>query len=115
MNSLILCGWLLTSVRRQRQRCLVQGNTNGKIIEIFLQHLVKKLDVEQPGWRDQMVIVLDNASYHTSSATQNVLREHQIPVCFTGPHSYLAAPIELLFAALKANDINPRHIPTSKQ
>ena len=94
---------------------LTQGNTNNKIIEIFLQHLVKKLDEEQPGWRRNTVVLLDNASYHTSNAAQKILKDLQIPCIYTGPNSYLACPIELFFAALKSNDINPRKIKTGKR
>jgi hypothetical protein len=38
-----------------------------------------------------------------------------VPVIFTGPHSYAAAPIELLFAHFKAADINPRRLKTGKK
>ena len=54
--------------------------------------------------------MLDNASYHKSDSALRVLRDLDIPVIFTGPHSYLASPCELLFAALKKDDINPRKI-----
>ena len=38
----------------------------------------------------------------------------KIPILFTGPHSYDAAPVELYFAHFKAADINPRKVKTSK-
>ena len=69
---------------------LVQGNTNDKIMEIFLQKLVKRLDTIDKEWRKTTVLLADNASYHRSSATMKVLEDHQVPVCFTGPHSYSA-------------------------
>ena len=31
-----------------------------------------------------------------------------------GPHSYNAAPAELVFAHFKKGDINPRHVPMGK-
>ena len=34
---------------------------------------------------------------------------------FTGPHSYDAAPIELLFASFKSDDVNPNHLPQGKR
>ena len=37
-----------------------------------------------------MVLLFDGASYHTSTSTLKVLKDHQVPVCFTGPHSYAA-------------------------
>ena len=108
---------------------LVQGNTNEKIMEIFLQKLIKKLDTANKDWRSSMVLMADNATYHRSSATLKVLEDHQVPVCFTGPNSYASckfptfncnpllfiAPVELLFAALKNGNINPRNLPTSKK
>jgi hypothetical protein len=37
-----------------------------------------------------------------------------IPTCFSGPHSYDVCPIELLFAAFKSVDVNPRLVATGK-
>ena len=65
-----------------------------------------KLDQEDAEWRTNTVILLDNAAYHTSDSTLNLMQGLQIPILFTGPHSYDAAPIELLFAAFKSNDLN---------
>ena len=84
-------------------------------MEIFLQSLVRQLDAERPNWRRTHCIVWDNAPYHRSSSTLEVLKKLQVPICFTGPHSYDAAPAELFFAAFKAADINPRHLPTGKR
>ena len=80
---------------------LVQGNSNSKIMEIFFQKLAKKLEMENPKYRDSVVILLDNAAYHTCASTLAVLRRLQLQVLFTGPNSYLAAPIELLFGSFK--------------
>ena len=94
---------------------LIQANSNGSIIEIFFSSLCNKLDKERPRWRRDTVIMMDNAPYHTSHATRKVLEKFQVPVLFTGPHSYDIPPCELLFAAFKDRDINPRHIPTGKR
>ena len=53
---------------------LVQGNSNSKIMEIFFQKLAKKLEMENPKYRDSVVILLDNAAYHTCASTLAVLR-----------------------------------------
>ena len=79
-------------------------------MELFLRKLVLKLDREDAEWRSNTV-----APYHTSETTINLMEGLQIPVIFTGPHSYDAAPIELLFAAFKSKDLNPRHIPAGKR
>ena len=33
----------------------------------FLSHLVKQLDLERPSWRDDTIILLDGARYHTGT------------------------------------------------
>ena len=38
----------------------------------------------------------------------------QLPICYTGPYGYSAAPIESLFAALKLAELNPDRLPTGK-
>ena len=80
-------------------------------MEIFLHKLVLKLEQEDANWRDNTILLIDNAPYHTSESTITLMEGLNIPVLFTGPHSYDAAPIELLFAAFKSKDINPRHVP----
>ena len=83
-------------------------------MEIFIHKLVKVLDRENPNWRAETVWLLDNAPYHTTISVRNVFQALRIPVLFTGPHSYDAAPCELFFAHFKRDDINPRKVPTGK-
>jgi hypothetical protein len=46
---------------------------------------------------------------------QELYRKLRLPALMVlGPYSYDASPCELLFAALKSVDINPRHVPTGK-
>lgn len=80
-------------------------------MEIFLRQLVKKLDQEDANWRDGTIILIDNAPYHTSESTVELMSGLSIPVMYTAPHSYDSAPVELLFAAFKSRDVNPRHLP----
>ena len=94
---------------------LLQCNTNSKVIELFFQNLIKKLSDEKWNWRNSTYILLDNASYHRSSAALAMFKRFQIPVIFTGPHSYDAAPCELLFAAFKSADVIPREVPAGKK
>lgn len=82
---------------------------------MFFQNLTKKLDDTRRGWRSNTIMLLDNASYHNSSDALAMLKKYQIPVIFTGPHSYAAVPIELLFGAFKSKDINPRLVTTGKK
>ena len=93
---------------------LLQSNSNAKVMEIFFHKLVKVLDRERTNWRTDTVVLLDNAPYHTAPATLKVFQDLNIPVMFTGPHSYDAAPCELFFAHFKKEDINPRKVAMSK-
>ena len=93
---------------------LLQANSNGNVMEIFFRQLVKRLDGERDGWRKDTVIILDNARYHTSKTTLKLFESLNLPILFSGPHSYDAAPCELLFAAFKSKDINPRHVGMGK-
>ena len=74
-----------------------------------------KLDSEDINWRSNTVILLDGAPYHTSESTLELMEGLRIPTLFTGPHSYDAVPAELLFAAFKADDINPSKVPQGKR
>ena len=107
---------------------LLQTNSNEKIMEIYFHALTKKLESENPNFRRTTVLMLDNgksrisfvnpiyflARYHTSKSTLQLFENLQLPVLFTGPHSYDAATCELWFAAFKNADINPRHVPLGK-
>ena len=76
---------------------------------------MNKLDRENKNWRKDTIFIFDNAPYHCASATLKIFEELDMPVLFTGPHSYDAAPCELLFAAFKSKDINPRHVKMGKR
>ena len=43
------------------------------------------------------------------------LARMKLPICYTGPYSYSAAPIESLFAGLKMGELNPERLPTGKR
>ena len=85
------------------------------MMDLFFRQLVIKLDKERKGWRSDTVIILDNAPYHTGTASMKSYEGLKLPLLFTGPHSYDAAPCELFFALFKQADINPRHLPFGKK
>jgi hypothetical protein len=41
-------------------------NTNSEVFSIFLERLAGKLTEQRPGWREDTVLLLDGARYHTS-------------------------------------------------
>jgi hypothetical protein len=94
---------------------LSHANTDSNMMALFFWHLAKALDRESPGWQDQTVFLLDNASYHSSAETRAATQALGLKLIFSGPYSYSAAPIELLFGGLKAGELNPENLPTGKK
>ena len=71
-------------------------------MKIFFEYLIIRLDSERKGWRKHTIFLIDNAPYHKSESLMTYFKDMQLPIMFTGPHSYDAVPIELLFSAIKA-------------
>ena len=82
---------------------------------LFLSHFCRLLDKDEWGWRENTVILLDGAKYHTSKKAKEVLAYLQIPTIFSGPYSYDGAPCELLFGHFNKTDINTSRLSTGKK
>ena len=85
------------------------------MMELYFRALVAKLERERPNWRRDTVIIVDGAKYHQSVDFLQVAAELRLPYMVLGPHSYDAAPCELVFAHFKRVEVNPRKIPTGKK
>ena len=59
--------------------------------------------------------MFDGATYHTGEKTREYLRKLQLDVIYTGPYSYDAAPIELVFGHLKLGELNQNQLATGKK
>ena len=94
---------------------LAQANSNSELMEIYFRGLAAQLDIERPNWRRDTIIIVDGAKYHQSKKFLEVAAALRLPYMILGPHSYDAAPCELLFAHFKKVDINPRKVPSSKK
>ena len=94
---------------------LTQANTDQNVMLAFLVKLVEQLDLERPGWRDDTVILLDGACYHTGTDIREYLRKLNLDVIWSVPYSYSTAPIELLFGSLKFGELNPGNKGTGKK
>ena len=70
---------------------------------------------ETPSWREDTVFLWDNASYHSSLETRENLRALGLKFIYSGPYSYQAAPIEMLFGGLKQYEINTENESTGKK
>lgn len=72
---------------------------------LFLTELIKTLDYEDRDWRSNTVLLWDNAGYHEAVEVLTLLEEQRAPVMFLGPYSYHMAPCEMVFAALKVQQL----------
>ena len=82
---------------------------------LYIRELVQLLDTESKNWRDSTILMHDGARYSQSREIEIVLRDLRVPFMLTAPHSYNVAPIEMLFGAIKANDLNMSKLPTGKR
>ena len=94
---------------------LSHSTTDQDTFMLFMRYLVAMLDLETPGWQEDSLILLDNAAYHCSSQAREYLRKMQVPIMFSGPYSYSAAPIETLFALIKFGELNKDYQSTGKK
>ena len=67
------------------------------------------------GWREQIVVLLDGASYHRSTETRRCIQYLGMKVVLSAPYSYQTAPAELWFAHFKQGDFNEDDIKTGKR
>ena len=72
---------------------------------LFLTELIKTLDYEDRDWRSNTVLLWDNAGYHEAEEVLTLLEEQRAPVMFLGPYSYHMAHCEMVFAALKVQQL----------
>jgi hypothetical protein len=53
---------------------LSHANTDALTKQLFLSKLACMLDSATPGWRDNSLVLMDNASYNTCQQTQNHMK-----------------------------------------
>ena len=80
---------------------LTQSNSNMSMMKLFLEHLVLKLDKQNPYWRNSTIFQWDGAKYHRAKGTLEVLKRLNIPIMMLGGYSYDAQTCELFYAAFK--------------
>ena len=95
--------------------CFTQVNTSTPVMKIYLSKLAEQLDGDRPHWRQDTVLLLDGAKYHTNYEIQGHLKSLEFPVIYTGPYSYDACPCELLFARIKSANLNTNDQPMGKK
>ena len=71
---------------------LYHVNTDSDMMALFFYYLAQQLDSEDVDWRENTVLLLDNAPYHASDETKATLHRLGFVTIFSGPYSYSAAP-----------------------
>ena len=60
------------------------------MMELFFTGFIRILDRKDKHWKNHTVLLLDNAPYHSSKEMMAFYDKHQLPIIFTGPHSYVS-------------------------
>jgi transposase len=81
---------------------------------MFLYYFAELLDQERPEWREDTIILMDNASYNKSEETIEFIKRFGIPVIFSAAYAYDASPIERYFGYLKQGEIMQSNKPSGK-
>ena len=62
---------------------VAHANTDAITMSLFINQLVQELDIDIPDWRNNSVMLLDNAAWHKSDEIMGVLRGLRIPLMFS--------------------------------
>ena len=83
---------------------------------MFLSQLASVLSKDLKGnWRDEVVLLMDGASYHRSSETRACIKKLRLQVVLSAPYSYSSAATETWIAHFKRGNFNPQGIKTGKR
>ena len=66
-------------------------------------------------WRENIVFVMDGASYHRSGDTRRSIKHLNMKLVLSAPYSYSTAVAELWFAHFKQGTFNREDINTGKR
>ena len=94
---------------------LTHANTDSDVILTFMRRLDNLLSMETPDWRENSIILLDGAKYHTSKETRENLKKLNIPLTYSAPYCYSSAPIERLFGGFKHGEFYSKSAPRGKR
>ena len=77
---------------------LSHSNTDSDVIAVFYLQMSKILEEDDVNWKDNTVFLLDNATYHWSSETQEIFHKLGLQIMYSGAYSFSASPVETLFS-----------------
>ena len=85
-------------------------------MQMFLSYLCQAIGKKfGNSWREDIVFLMDGASYHRSAETRKCISHLNMKVILSAPYSYESAPAELWFAHFKRGSFNPNAIKTGKK
>ena len=90
-----------------------RGLYNGRTIHLFILKLIKVLDARNRNWRDNTVLLMDNAPYHRGKAFSDQMKLLNVPIAYLGPYQFKMAPVEMAFSFIKKHDLNPGQVKVS--
>jgi transposase len=93
---------------------LSQSKTDSERVILFFNYFFEQLDIDAPGWRENSVILMDGAPYHSSDETFEYFRRKNASLFLSAPYSYDASPCEMWFSYFKSKDLNPEGLPMGK-
>jgi len=94
---------------------LTHANTDSDVILTFMRRLDILLSLESPDWKENSIVLLDGAKYHTSKETRENLKKLNIPLTYSAPYCYSSAPIERLFGGFKYGEFYKNTAPRGKK
>ncbi|MGL9719173.1 MAG: IS630 family transposase [Wolbachia sp.] len=74
---------------------VIEGHCNSEVFEAYVEHILV------PVLKDGPTVVLDNASFHKSERTRNLIENAGCKVLFLPPYSPDLNPIEKFWFAIK--------------
>ena len=81
------------------------GSNNQLTFMYFLLGMCSLLAKEHPDWRNRVVFLLDNATYHKGKDCIELFQRLKLPVFFQGPYSFRTAPVEMVFSQIKKKQL----------
>jgi hypothetical protein len=75
----------------------------------FSSAYLNYLDCDFPDWRDTHFLLLDNCPNHKTKIMRKVLARVDFKVMFSAPASYLAHPVERIFAFITSREGSKNH------
>ena len=93
---------------------LTQMNTDRHTKRVMLSELCKALDSDRPEWREDSIILMDNAPYNKTPEVTSFIKQMRIPMLFAGPYGYDGSPCELFFSYFKQTLIYESDVATGK-